>query len=572
MTTKKIARSLFKDTLLIVMLIAPVTGSAVFLWGVKVKDQLSSTRESHALAHSAIEGFISRDVDDLETQLETSLQKEPFLPGDFRFRKEGSAIKATHTSRPEQPLTIELDGDMPFSKPLNQIKGQSFVLVTKSSEILSYSALAKKEAFGTISDAKFMNTESGRPLVLSNFDTARVGLLSTSKFLTERPRFLFMHTPVAKSNLVLFSYLDLRPLWKQAVTSLGLILAATVTALIAGFAALFFARSRQEKNHAWLQGVFESLRFGRLDPESPENSTRQASSEFYSQVQESLGKNTSLRRFLQTDWLDVSRSSVSWNFFKQTLAHWSEGLSSDNTEAPKRWYLGSCRVRSPEMVEAFQRAFTYEFGDRSVRIYQSGETEFSFVTRDFEIAPCLEKIKTVLRAASDGARLTTNDFAMSAVLVSGPVPGESQKILSQTQARARNNFSRGLHLLVETCVELRHYQTGTELCTFGLSDSRLGDVATTAEASPAITRPAFPKRKPVPKSDLRSDSAVTGPGEKTRPNLPPPPPLRTKNLRSPANAGKGFVRITDALGKSEWIEISPQRAPNAPEAQKSNEK
>jgi len=537
MTTKRIARSLFKDAFFLMLLIAPLSGVAVYLWSVKVKDQLAAARKSHSLAHIAIEGFVSRDIDDLESQLANSVEnKNTFLSGDFRFRMDSNTLSATHTSAPAQPLTISLEGEMAFSKPLNQVAGQNFVIVTKNGEIVSHSKSARKEALGTLSDAKIMNAELSRPLALSDFDSTRVWALSTSRFLTEQPRFVFTRTQIAKSNLLLFSYNDLRPLWKESVASLAYIVGAAFAAMMLGLGAMLLFRSRQARNQAWLNGVFESLRFGRLDVEYPGARPPSESTEFYAQVQESLGKNTSLRRFLETDWIDSSRSSVSWNFFKQSIAHWGEGLSTESDAAPTQWYLGSGRVRSPEFIEVFQRALTNEFGTRTVRIYQSGEKEFSFALRDIDVASCLEKLKRVLRATSAGTCMTTNDFAISTLLISKEIPGASLKALAETQERCRRNFDRGLHVLIETCVELRHYQTGTELCTFGLSDPKEESVATT------VTK--FPKRAPVSKPSAESTPK--------RPQLPPPPTLKTKNMR----AGKGFIRITDALGKAEWVEIS----------------
>ncbi len=69
--------------------------------------------------------------------------------------------------------------------------------------------------------------------------------------------------------------------------------------------------------------------------------------------------------------------------------------------------------------------------------------------------------------------------------------------------------------------------------------------------SPVSASPRFPKRTPVLKPKARV--------------VPPPPPvLRAKNLRlkneaAAARAGKGYIRIVDALGKSDWVEIGASR-------------
>jgi hypothetical protein len=75
-----------------------------------------------------------------------------------------------------------------------------------------------------------------------------------------------------------------------------------------------------------------------------------------------------------------------------------------------------------------------------------------------------------------------------------------------------------------------------------------------ATPTPAPAPTTTPTLTPAPTTTLAPEP------KRSKIQLPPPPTLKSKNLNK---AGRGFVRIVDALGKSDWIEISAQSSDNS---------
>jgi|GEM_PF-2935594 len=548
-----------KQLFLLGAFLTPVVAAALFLWSLKLTEQLDYARATHKSQHSAVVGFITRDIDDLQTQLQNSLRGQNFLPGDFKFSATSAGLQATHSTLPSQPLKIALEGALAFSKPLNSSKALDFALITKENEVLSFSKNSKKLAYGIIGDNTLLKASTEAPVAFSGFDRSQMAPL-TGRRLIDRPATSLFKSHIAGSNLILYSTQNIRPIWTAAFQSLALLLLSSLCAFSLGAIALWSQRSRQAKTQAWVTNFMESLRFGKIEGDLDGSDSE---NEVIVQIKESLKRGSALRKFMESEWVDNARSTVSWTFFKRLITHWSEGLSNNESEAPARWYLSVLRLKKAEHFEQFANAFTKTFGKENVFIFQANETESYVATRDASVARFTYNIRSTLKKCAESEDFASHDFALECFHISGQRGGEALNILNRVSKSCATLFNSLQVTLDERCVNIRNESSDALLVQMSLSEilnSPFYNVVT-REPAQAETKLGFPKRNPVARDS--SEAALPAP-EKKRPRLPPPPTLRSKNLRQQARslepaspkAGRGFVRIVDALGNADWIEIS----------------
>jgi hypothetical protein len=310
----------------------------------------------------------------------------------------------------------------------------------------------------------------------------------------------------------------------------------------------------------------ESLRFGKIENEL--DPAQGVENDVILQIKDSLKHGSALRKFMESEWVDHARSTVSWTFFKRLITHWSEGLSTNESEAPSRWYISALRIKKAQHFEHFAAAFTKTFGQGSVFIFQAKETEFYIANRDDSVATFTHKIRSTLKSVAQAHELASHDFALEALHVSGNKAGLALSILHTVCQNCARLFDSLQDTLDERCVNIRNEASGASLVQMSLGEI-LNSPFYSVDSSDKNSRPTFPKRQPVKKDsnsknyeleDTSPNPSTTTAQTRKRPQLPPPPTLRAKNLNK---AGRGFVRIVDALGKSDWIEISAQSGENS---------
>ena len=538
------------------LLITPMLIGGGIFWAHKTQEKLTSITKTHWNSHQTTTQLINRDIEDLEGQIQRATGKVPV--GEFSFYNTKSGLKATHTSLVNQSINVSSENGSAFEKVLNSQADSQYVVLNSKLEPISFTNGSRPIAMQAASRNKFIEGSTVEPLLMTNFSNTTLSDSKTWLQFFKAPEYSFVSSRVASSNMHLLSFVPLSSLWSSSLESLVFILSALFGSFALIFAFLRRQQSKQMLSQKWIQNVFEGLKVGKLDAASLDNTTC-GDSHIAKTVKESLLNGSTLQTLFAAHWIDESRRLATWSHFSTTLKAWGEGSATEKTYAPEQWIIGSVVFSRTSLAENFSRALTKSGELESLFVFHTDETTMHFYFECPSLKDGIERIQATAKGFSKGLEINSFDFALSAYFTNRNCENDSFKLLDKSLLRTQHLNKLTEETLDTRNVEVRSSISDTTLffnstTTHVLSPIQKVIVAQSAPATEEV--PAKPaKRMPVPKKRLQE--------KKAKLKLPPPPTLqnriRAKSL-SQTKTGKAFVKVSDALGKTNWIEVKSNDA------------
>ena len=407
------------------------------------------------------------------------------------------------------------------------------------------------------SNKAFIDTRAKKPVLFSNFDSPDFQGPDALKTYVHMPHYSFFSSSISGTDLHLLSFVPLKGFWASTISSLAFVLAAVAGSWCLVFGFLIHSTRKQQKVNSWVKKVFEGLRVGKLDSVTL-NSSLAKNAEVSRTITESLSEGQTLKKLFAAHWIDETRRLATWTHFSTTLRSWAEGVSIDRETPPKHWLVGSAKVSGPTIAESFSRSLVKSGQKLDIFIFHADEGEINFIVNCENLKSGIKHLKTGVDSFAKFATINSYDFSLSTYFVTQDQKIDSFELLERSLKRARHLAEQSRKYVGTRNVELRSSVSDsvlffTDATSSKAPQSTIQVVQQAAQKFVAPTKSLAKKRLPVPKARLEST--------KKKINLPPPPTLqnriRAKSLNT-TNSGRAFVRVSDALGESSWVEVKAQ--------------